>query len=116
MSYKNFLEQLPELELFHDKELNLTMSYRYRKEDNNIPILFLHGFNGNSKSWAYQFNFFKNKRSVIAIDAPGFGKSSPAVLRYGRNCRHGFSIIKSYEYICMPSCRTFYGGNVSSNN
>ena len=80
MSYKNFLEQLPELELFHDKELNLTMSYRYRKEDNNIPILFLHGFNGNSKSWAYQFNFFKNKRSVEAIDAPGFGKSSPAVL------------------------------------
>mgnify|MGYP006191265761 FL=1 len=80
MSYKKVLEQLPELELFHDKELNLTMSYRYRKEDNNIPILFLHGFNGNSKSWAYQFNFFKNKRSVIAIDAPGFGKSSPAVL------------------------------------
>ena len=80
MSYKIFLEQLPELELFYDKELNLTMSYRYRKEDNNIPILFLHGFNGNSKSWAYQFNFFKNKRSVIAIDAPGFGKSSPAVL------------------------------------
>ena len=80
MSYKKILEQLPELELFNDKDLNLTMSYRYKKEDDNIPILFLHGFNGNSKSWAYQFNFFKSKRSVIAIDAPGFGQSNPAVL------------------------------------
>ena len=62
MSYKKILEQLPELELFNDKDLNLTMSYRYKKEDDNIPILFLHGFNGNSKSWAYQFNFFKSKR------------------------------------------------------
>ena len=80
MSYKKVLEQLPELELFNDKDLNLTMSYRYKKEDDNIPILFLHGFNGNSKSWAYQFNFFKSKKSVIAIDAPGFGQSNPAVL------------------------------------
>ena len=80
MHYTKVLEQLPELELFQDTELNLTMSYRYRKEDNNIPILFLHGFNGNSKSWGYQFNFFKNKKSVIAVDAPGFGKSDPADL------------------------------------
>ena len=80
MSYKKVLEQLPELEFFNDKDLNLTMSYRYKKEDDNIPILFLHGFNGNSKSWGYQFNFFKNKKSLIAIDAPGFGKSDPADL------------------------------------
>ena len=53
----------------------MIISYRYRKEINKDTILFLHGFNGNSKSWAYQFNFFKNKSSVISIDAPGFGKS-----------------------------------------
>ena len=80
MSFKNIINQLPELNLFNDKELNLSMSYRYRKECKTIPILLLHGFNGNSKSWAYQFNFFKNKRSIIAIDAPGFGKSDPAAI------------------------------------
>ena len=56
----------------------MIISYRYRKEINKDTILFLHGFNGNSKSWAYQFNFFKNKSSVISIDAPGFGKSDPS--------------------------------------
>ena len=80
MSFKNIINQLPELKLFNDKELNLSMSYRYRKEGKTIPVLLLHGFNGNSKSWAYQFNFFKNKRSIIAIDAPGFGKSDPAAI------------------------------------
>ena len=42
--------------------------------------MFLHGFNGNSKSWAFQFLHFRDKRSVIAIDAPGFGKSDAADL------------------------------------
>ena len=59
---------------------NLKISYRYQNLNQEVPILFLHGFNGNSKSWAYQFDYFKNKRSVIAIDAPGFGQSDPADL------------------------------------
>ena len=77
MSYQQILNQLPKLSIYHDKELSLKLSYRHQEFDNKIPILFLHGFNGNSKSWAYQFIHFKNKRSVIAIDAPGFGKSDP---------------------------------------
>ena len=77
MSYQQILNQLPKLSIYHDKELALELSYRHQEFDNKIPILFLHGFNGNSKSWAYQFIHFKNKRSVIAIDAPGFGKSDP---------------------------------------
>ena len=77
MSYQQILNQLPKLSIYHDKEMVLKLSYRYQEFDNKIPILFLHGFNGNSKSWAYQFIHFKNKRSVIAIDAPGFGKSDP---------------------------------------
>ena len=35
----------------------------------------MHGYNGNSKSWAYQFSYFKNKFSLIAFDFPGFGGS-----------------------------------------
>ena len=80
MNYLEILEQLPELSVYNDKEYNLNISYRFQKFDDELPILFLHGFNGNSKSWAYQFMYFKNKRSVIAIDAPGFGKSDAADL------------------------------------
>ena len=78
MDFKKKLENLPELQFYKDLDLDLIISYRYRKEINKDTILFLHGFNGNSKSWAYQFNFFKNKSSVISIDAPGFGKSDPS--------------------------------------
>jgi len=80
MSYQQILNELPKLSIYYDKELALNLSYRHQEFDNKIPILFLHGFNGNSKSWAYQFIHFRNKRSVIAIDAPGFGKSDPADL------------------------------------
>ena len=78
MNYLEILDQLPKLRVYKDKEYNLNISYRFQKLDDELPILFLHGFNGNSKSWAYQFLHFKNKRSVIAIDAPGFGKSDSA--------------------------------------
>lgn len=78
MGFKKKLKDLPKLQFYKDLHLDLIISYRYRKEINKDTILFLHGFNGNSKSWAYQFNFFKNKSSVISIDAPGFGKSDPS--------------------------------------
>ena len=61
MSYQQILNQLPKLSIYHDKELALELSYRHQEFDNKIPILFLHGFNGNSKSWAYQFLHFRNK-------------------------------------------------------
>ena len=80
MNYKKIINQLPELEIFKDNEYDLQISYRYQKLNQEIPILFLHGFNGNSKSWAYQFDYFKEKRSIIAIDAPGFGQSDPVDL------------------------------------
>ena len=60
MNYLEILEHLPELRVYNDKEYNLNISYRFQKFDDELPILFLHGFNGNSKSWAYQFMYFKN--------------------------------------------------------
>jgi pimeloyl-ACP methyl ester carboxylesterase len=80
LDFQEILNQLPDLAIFKDNKYNLKISYRYQKFNQEIPILFLHGFNGNSKSWAYQFDYFKNKRSIIAIDAPGFGQSDPADL------------------------------------
>ncbi|MDC1133869.1 alpha/beta hydrolase [Alphaproteobacteria bacterium] len=76
MNNKKLIDLLPVLKLYFDKKLGLNVSYRYVEENKELPILFLHGFNGNSKSWAHQFKYFKNKRSVIAIDFPGFGNSS----------------------------------------
>ena len=80
LNFKEILSQLPDLSIFKENNHNLKISYRYQNLNQEVPILFLHGFNGNSKSWAYQFDYFKNKRSVIAIDAPGFGQSDPADL------------------------------------
>jgi pimeloyl-ACP methyl ester carboxylesterase len=47
----------------------------YRDSGSGTPIVFFHGMNGDSRSWAYQFAFLAEKYRVIAWDAPGFGKS-----------------------------------------
>lgn len=78
MSKLNVFLDLPQSQFYRDKQEKLLLSYRIRKEQKKPYLVFLHGYNGNSKSWAYQFNFFKNKSSVISIDAPGFGKSDPS--------------------------------------
>ena len=54
-------------------------------------LVFLHGFNGNSASWGYQFSHFQSWR-VISVDAPGFGQTSvfkvawPALPKLSRRC------------------------------
>ena len=78
MNYKNILEDIPSSDFYFDELLNLKLSYRFRIEKEKPVLLLLHGFNGNSKSWAYQFKYFENKRSIIAIDFPGFGNSDYA--------------------------------------
>ena len=71
-------KKLPDLQLFKNKVSNNTTSFRLQeptsanKETKNL--VFLHGFNGSSKSWFYQFTHF-DKHKIIAIDAPGFGAS-----------------------------------------
>ena len=78
VNYKNLLEDIPKLDFYFDEPLNHKLSYRSRTEKDKPVLLLLHGFNGNSKSWAYQFKYFQNKRSIIAIDFPGFGGSDYA--------------------------------------
>ena len=46
-------------------------------EKSKPALVFLHGFNGSSKSWCQQISYF-NENVVIAIDAPGFGESHVA--------------------------------------
>ncbi|MGB2071851.1 MAG: alpha/beta fold hydrolase [Candidatus Puniceispirillaceae bacterium] len=69
---------MPPLSSFRNEESGVITSYRINQpqiENNERPTLvFLHGFNGSSKSWACQFAHFTSQ-TVIAIDAPGFGGS-----------------------------------------
>lgn len=75
---KNFFKNLPSLSYFKNVQSGHQTSFRLRTSSadsaNNTPLVFLHGFNGSSKSWAHQFAHFTD-RTVLAIDAPGFGKS-----------------------------------------
>ena len=71
----SIIDELPKNEIYNDGISGLKLSYRYLKNKNKKTIVFLHGYNGNSKSWAYQFKFFKHNYSLISFDFPGFGKS-----------------------------------------
>ena len=71
----SIIDELPKNEIYNDGTSGLKLSYRYLKNKNKKTIVFLHGYNGNSKSWAYQFKFFKYNYSLISFDFPGFGKS-----------------------------------------
>ena len=71
----SIIDELPKNEIYNDGISGLKLSYRYLKNKNKKTIVFLHGYNGNSKSWAYQFKFFKHNYSLISFDFPGFGES-----------------------------------------
>ena len=97
MHFIEIINQLPQLKIFKDNTYNIKISYRYQKFNEEIPILFLHGFNGNSKSWAYQFHYFKGRRSVIAIDAPGFGQSDSSDLDMLSISNVVYNLLKSID-------------------
>lgn len=48
----------------------------YRDVGEGPALLFLHGLNGNSKSWKRQFEEIAGQFRLIAWDAPGYGSSS----------------------------------------
>ncbi len=72
-------EKLPDLQLFTNKKTENTTAYRIQEpkcvNEETQTLVFLHGFNGSSKSWYYQFIHFDTHK-VVSIDAPGFGAST----------------------------------------
>ncbi|MEJ2615392.1 MAG: alpha/beta hydrolase [Ignavibacteriaceae bacterium] len=56
--------------------------YYIEKGDGDTTLLFLHGWGINSGYWNNQINYFSNKYRTIAIDLPGFGKSSSTRKNY----------------------------------
>ncbi len=75
---KSLMSLLPPLSQFIDDTSGAEIAYRLQRPSDTgeklPPLVFLHGYNGNSKSWAYQFSEFSD-HTIIAIDAPGFGGS-----------------------------------------
>ena len=73
------LPSLPDRQLYETQEAKRVISFRQQEPvdvTRKTPTLvFLHGFNGNSASWGYQFSHFQSCR-IISIDAPGFGETS----------------------------------------
>ena len=62
---------MPELKYFPYKDGFLA----YREEGVGPVLFFLHGMNGNSRSWASSFLSLRNNFRIIAWDAPSFGSS-----------------------------------------
>ena len=73
------IPEIPKLLIHKNEETGRTTSFRSTLPKSNRSqhphLIFLHGFNGSSKSWAYQLEYFREYGS-IAIDSPGFGGSS----------------------------------------
>ena len=78
--HQQLIDFLPPSSNFRNDASGTITSYRINqsqtKNTERPALVFLHGFNGSSKSWACQFAHFTN-HTVIAIDAPGFGESQP---------------------------------------
>ena len=79
MSKSEVFSILPKVSLYRDLKENIIISYRKHEVRNKPYLVFLHGYNGNSKSWAYQFKYFRKDFSIIAIDFPGFGQSQTLI-------------------------------------
>src|SRR5687767_10038664 len=52
------------------------LSIHYEIEGKGKPVIILHGMGNNSQSWKKQLAGLSENNTVIAWDAPGYGKSS----------------------------------------
>lgn len=52
------------------------LTIHYEIEGEGAPLIILHGMGNNSQSWKKQLTGLSNQFTVIAWDAPGYGKSS----------------------------------------
>lgn len=52
------------------------LEIHYEMEGTGHPLIILHGLGNNSQSWKNQLDGLKSNFTVIAWDAPGYGKSS----------------------------------------
>ncbi|MBK8283054.1 MAG: alpha/beta hydrolase [Saprospiraceae bacterium] len=58
-----------------------TIAYK-KSGHGDTTLLFVHGWCINKDYWQYQFDFFDDRYTVVAIDLPGFGQSSKQRISY----------------------------------
>jgi len=62
------------------------ISWNVAGEDNEIPIIFLHGFGANRKHWRNNLEYFaKRNCASYSIDLLGFGDSDQPGIRQIEN-------------------------------
>ena len=74
--YNKFWLNLPYININQIKIFYLENKIR------GTPLLFIHGWLGNSVEWIYQMCYFNSRRHIILIDLPGFGKSDKPNTEY----------------------------------
>ncbi|HSV95428.1 MAG TPA: alpha/beta hydrolase [Spirochaetota bacterium] len=52
------------------------LKYRMAEGGSAPPIIFIHGAAGDSRQFHYQLEYFRGKRTVVAVDLPGHGRSA----------------------------------------
>ncbi len=60
----------------------MTIAYQEisaRDDQNNPPILFIHGFGGDQNNWLFNSTALSDRHTVYIIDLPGHGSSSKSV-------------------------------------
>lgn len=60
-----------------------SLKISYVKEGNGSPpLVFLHGLSSNLDAWAYNIAGLKGNYTCVALDLPGYGRSSKPVVDY----------------------------------
>ena len=77
--YNNFWLNLPYININQLKFFYLENKIR------GTPLLFIHGWLGDSFEWIHQMCYFNSRRHIILIDLPGFGKSDKPITEYSIN-------------------------------
>ena len=57
-------------------ENSMTKIHYVEEGKGDLTLLFIHGWCINSSYWSSQIKYFSRQYKVIAIDLPGFGKST----------------------------------------
>lgn len=72
------------IKLFKEKFLNVNgLRICYVEEGKGKNIIFIHGWQSSLRVWQYNLSYFiKQGYRVLALDLPGFGKSSKSKINY----------------------------------
>jgi pimeloyl-ACP methyl ester carboxylesterase len=75
----------------------------YQEIGSGLPILFIHGFFGQSDDWRSLLPYFQDHYRCLCIDLLGFGQSSKPMMRYDIACFVEF-VDQTLDLLGIESC------------